>query len=272
MLGRLLVAGALGFIAAVALPASAADQSVSFGSDFKYSPSEVHIVAGEKVTFTPGAGNDFEATPGQTHHPLDFVDASIADQTTGSSSATRTFAQPGTYAFFCRNHGTADGTGMAGRVIVDPPPAPPPSTTTAAPTTPAPQTTTTTTSTSQTTTSSQTTPSAPTTGAGTADTTAPVVALHRLKLRGLARHAAVIRFTTSEPGRASASLTARRVVLARGSKTFNKAGRRSLRLTITRSGRTLLRRTHRLRARLSITVSDVAGNRTALTRAVVVRR
>jgi plastocyanin len=262
MLRKIVAIGALGCLSAVALPASAADQAVTFGPGLAYSPSEVHIVAGEKVTFTPAPGHDFLAGSGPNGHPLDFVDPSILDQTEtpqGSSSVTRTFAQPGTYVFFCRNH---QGQGMTGSVIVDAAPATSPGTTTG---------TTTTTSASQTTTTTSTsTTSVPVTAA---DTTAPTMTLPKLTvLRGLARRPAVIRFTASEAASASASLTARGVVLARGTKTFKNAGRQSLTLKLTTAGRKLLRRSPRLNGKLQIAVRDVAGNTTKLTRALTVAR
>jgi hypothetical protein len=208
------------------------------------------------VTFTPDPGNDFDTTGGSTHHPLDFVDPTIPDQTSGAASVTRTFAQPGSYAFFCRNHGTANGSGMAGTVIVE---APGTATTTGQ----------TTTSTSQTTMSTQPPSASPAPAPAGADTSAPRVAITRLTVAGLRRHAAAIRFTSSEPGRASATLTARGTVLARGVKTFT-SGTQALSLKITSSGRRLLRRAPRLKARLSLAVRDAAGNTSRLGRSVTV--
>jgi plastocyanin len=260
MLARLLAVGVLGFLIAVALPASASNQGVTFGSDLKYTPAEVHITAGETVTWTPAAGNDFELQGGLTHHPLDFTDASIPDQTSGSTPVTRTFAQPGTYSFFCRNHGVGGGA-MKGSVIVDPAPTSGTTTTTQ---------TSTTTSTSQTTTSPQPTVTTPVPGP-TADDTAPKVTVTKLTLSGLRRHAAVIRLRVSEAARASATLTVRRATVARGAKTYTSAGTRALTLKLTTTGRRLLRRTPRVSGVLRLTVRDAAGNTTKLARAVRLR-
>jgi plastocyanin len=262
MLGKCLTAGALGFLAAVALPALAADQTVSFGPGLTYSPSEVRIVAGEKVTFTPSPGHDFAATGGPTHHPLDFVDASIPDEASDASSATRTFTQPGTYVFFCRNHGTADGSGMAGRVIVDAPPAPPPGTTTG--------TTGTTTADTTTTTSTSTLTLPPSVPIVSTDGAVLKVTLKQTAVEGLLRRPVVIRFTASEAGTASGALTARGVVLARGTKTFKNGSAHALTLKITAAGRKLLRRSPRLKGKLQITVRDVASNVAQVTRTVTV--
>jgi plastocyanin len=264
MLGKCVIAGALGFLAAVALPALAADQTVSFGPGLTYSPGEVRIVAGEKVTFTPSPGHDFVATGGPTHHPLDFVDASIADEASDASSATRTFAQPGTYVFFCRNHGTADGSGMSGRVIVDAPPPPPPGTTTGTTGTTTADTTTTTSTSTSTSTLPPSVPIVSTDGA------VLKVTLNQTAVKGLLRHPVVIRFTASEAGTASGSLTARGVVLARGTKTFKNGSTHALPLKITAAGRKILRRSPRLKGKLQITVRDVASNVAQVTRTVTV--
>jgi plastocyanin len=273
MLGKFVAAGALGLLTAIALPASAADQGVSFGPGFAYSPSEVHIVAGESVTFTPSANHDFDASApaGPQHHPLDFEDASIPDQTSGTSAVTRTFAQPGTYVFFCRIH---RAQGMEGRVIVDAPPAPSPGSTTSGTTTSSSSSTTAIgMTTSQTTADGTTTSFSQTSVTSTSsDGTAPKVTIKQTVVNGLSSHVTVLQFTANEPGTASASLTARGAVVARGAKTFKKAGAQSLRLKPTTAGRKLLRGSPHLNGKLRFTVRDVAGNTTKLTRALTISR
>jgi plastocyanin len=263
MPARLLAVGVLGFLIAIALPASAANQGVTFGSDFKYTPATVHIAAGETVTFTPAAGNDFADQPGTTHHPLHFVDTSIGTQTSGSAATPFTFARPGTYAFYCGNHGTASGTGMAGTVVVDPAPG-------SGTTNSVSQTTSTTTSTSQTTTSGQTTPTTPVPGTS-GDHIPPKVTLTKLTFSGLRRHGAVIRLRLSEAARASAAVTVRRTTVARGAKTYTSAGTRTLTLKLTAAGQRLLGRTPRVSGVLRLTVRDTAGNTTKRTRSVKLR-
>jgi plastocyanin len=103
---------------ALAVPAVAADAVVTFQC-CSYSPRDVRILPGEKVTITAAAGNDFSAATGSSHHPLHFVDG-IGDQTSGTV-AERSFAGPGTYLWYCGNHGSTNGTtvsGMSGKVTV----------------------------------------------------------------------------------------------------------------------------------------------------------
>ena len=100
--------------ATVAPGAIAADTSVTFHY-YAYSPSAARIPVNDTLTFTPDPGNDFENTPGSTHHPLHFDDATIGDQTSGSASATRHFDTSGVFTWYCGNHG---GIGMKGRVVV----------------------------------------------------------------------------------------------------------------------------------------------------------
>ena len=105
---------ALFAFAAVAPGAIAADTQVGFHY-YAYSPSVARIPVHDTLTFTPDPGNDFENTPGSTHHPLHFDDATIGDQTSGSASATRHFDTSGVFTWYCGNHG---GIGMKGRVVV----------------------------------------------------------------------------------------------------------------------------------------------------------
>jgi plastocyanin len=263
MVGKLLSAGALSVLAITALPAAAADQAVTFGTALTYAPSTVHVVAGESVTFTPDPGNDFATNGGTRHHPLDFVDPSIPDQTSGDDAASRTFVKPGTSTFFCRNHGTAAGSGMAGTVVVDAPASAPPAPPTP-PTTPAPPTTPVAPPTPPPTVSTQPRPTA-------ADTTAPTVTIMRVTARGLRHRSAAVRFISSEAGNAAATLSARGTILARGTKTASASGPHVLTLRTATAGRRLLHHTPRLRAHLRFTFTDTAGNVAHLSRRVAVR-
>jgi plastocyanin len=280
MIGKYLTAGALGFLAALALPASAANQTVSFDESRTYSPMHVTITAGETVTFSPASGNDFDkaAGPGLTHHPLKFVGDTALPQETDSKPVTRTFAQPGTYTFFCENHGSENKTGMWGDVTVLPASTTTTGTTTSGGTTTTTTTTGTTTTTStQTQTQTQTTTPGPTAGQGTTTTSvggadAPKLKLAKLTLAGLGHRAPVIRFTTDKPGRATASLTAKGAVLARATKTIKKAGAQTLTLKITTSGRKRLRAAKKVSAQLKLTLSDGAGHSTTLAKTLTLSR
>jgi plastocyanin len=99
---------------------------------------------------------------------------------------------------------------------------------------------------------------------GGRDTTAPRATL--VKLRGLR-----LTFRASEHASATASLRARGKTVARGSAKA-KSGTISIRLRLTKAGRSLLPHGRRVRAKLTLTLRDAAGNRATITRQVMVRR
>lgn len=72
--------------------------------DFTYSPATVTIQAGQTVAIAATA-----------FHPL-RVDANAAIEC--EVDCNLTFLTPGTYGFFCVNHGGPGGVGMAGSVTV----------------------------------------------------------------------------------------------------------------------------------------------------------
>jgi plastocyanin len=98
----------------------------------------------------------------------------------------------------------------------------------------------------------------------TGDTTAPRATL--VKLRGLK-----LTFRSSERASATATLRARGKTIARGSAKA-KSGAIAIRLRLTKSGRSLLPRGHKLRAKLALTLRDASGNRTTVTRQLTVTR
>jgi plastocyanin len=98
----------------------------------------------------------------------------------------------------------------------------------------------------------------------TGDTTAPRATL--VKLRGLK-----LTFRSSERASATATLRARGKTIARGSAKA-KSGAIAIRLRLTKSGRSLLPRGHKLRAKLALTLRDASGNRTTVTRQLTVKR
>jgi plastocyanin len=80
-----------------AAPALAANASVT-ASNFQFTPDDVTINAGEKLTFSNGGGT----------HNVDFADGQFQSPASPSSSAwvvERTFAGAGDYAYFCDLHG-----------------------------------------------------------------------------------------------------------------------------------------------------------------------
>ena len=99
---------------------------------------------------------------------------------------------------------------------------------------------------------------------GSTDTTAPKAT--RVKLSGL-----VLTFRASEKARASATLRARGKTIATGAAKA-RSGAISLRLKLTKAGRSMLRPGRRLKATLRLTLRDASGNRRSLTKAVTVRR
>ena len=84
--------------------------------DNSFAPSQIEIPVGGSVTFL-GAG--------RAPHNAVAADGSWSTETAVGSlvmldgdTATISFDQPGAYRFFCTFHGTADGGGMAGTIIV----------------------------------------------------------------------------------------------------------------------------------------------------------
>ncbi|MGB0385402.1 MAG: cupredoxin domain-containing protein [Ardenticatenaceae bacterium] len=101
------------FLAASTLVTSAAShENVQISAlDFEFAPQAVTITAGHTVTWT----ND-----GNAPHTVTGSDDSW-DSGTMSSGDTYsfTFNEPGTYQYYCRFHGTADGSGMAAVITVE---------------------------------------------------------------------------------------------------------------------------------------------------------
>jgi plastocyanin len=98
-------------------------------------------------------------------------------------------------------------------------------------------------------------------GSSELDRTAPLAT--RLRLRGL-----TLAFRSSEHATATATLRRRGRTLARGSA---KAGATTIRLKLTKAGRSALRRGHRVKATLSLTLRDASGNARTVKRRLTVR-
>jgi PKD domain-containing protein len=99
---------------------------------------------------------------------------------------------------------------------------------------------------------------------GGKDTTAPRATL--IKLSGLK-----LSFRASEKASATATLRARGKTIAKGSAKA-RSGAISIRLKLTSAGRSVLRRGHRLKATLTLTLRDSAGNRRSVKKTLTVRR
>jgi plastocyanin len=100
--------------------------------------------------------------------------------------------------------------------------------------------------------------------AGSKDTTAPRATL--IKLRGLK-----LSFRASERASATATLRARGKTVAKGSAKA-KSGAISIRFKLTSAGRSMLKRGHKLKATLTLTLRDSAGNRRSVKKTLTVRR
>jgi plastocyanin len=87
---------------------------ITFGGTLgdTYSPACFQVHSGQRVTFM----GDFSAHPlSQSCGPSAVIPA----PPTGNS-ATFSFCPPGLYGFYCLNHGSPSGAGMAGAILVVP--------------------------------------------------------------------------------------------------------------------------------------------------------
>ncbi len=91
--------------------ASAVVVMISGAAAFRYAPACIRIHAGQSVTL-PAAGN----------HPLNRATCSPAATpvpVASTTGGTFTFDSPGRYGFFCSVHGSDDGRGMSGLIVVE---------------------------------------------------------------------------------------------------------------------------------------------------------
>jgi hypothetical protein len=133
------------------------------------------------------------------------------------------------------------------------------------------------------TTPTQTTPTqtTPTQSTPTPDKTPPVVKLllRKQRLRGALKKGYVAAFSTNEAGKARATLFARSsdlraksVQVASGKLTIAAPGKFKVRLKFTKKAKKALTRLHRVKLRLRLVVTDVAGNVTTKTASVTLKR
>ena len=98
-------------------------------SNFQFSPSNVTINAGDTVTFTNAGGSHNVRSDDNTSfrcaRGCDGDGNGGNGNVTTNWSFTRTFNTPGTIGYYCEAHGSSNGSGMAGSIIVNavtPPP------------------------------------------------------------------------------------------------------------------------------------------------------
>ena len=87
--------------------------------DNRYEYTEIHIPPGGSVTFVGAGRNPHNAVAADASWSTEDVFGSA--EMLEDDSAVINFDEPGEYAFFCTFHGNAEGSGMAGKVIVEPP-------------------------------------------------------------------------------------------------------------------------------------------------------
>jgi plastocyanin len=284
----------------LAAPAGAADHPIAFGGT-AYNPSSVTAAVGDTATFSGNFGT----------HPLIWDGGQFTDTRTGPSR-TFTFSTPGTYAFHCEVHvalgmkGTVTvvGNQHPARVTFSVSPATPIA---GQPVTftytgdPDPDGTLVrwewdldgdgsfeTSSTAGTVTHSYLSPGPATvrmraidngneasavaeqalsvaaagSGSSAVDRTAPRAT--KLKLKGL-----TLTFRSSERATATATLRRRGRTLAKGTA---RAGTTTIRLKLTKAGRSALRRGHRVKVTLTLTLRDASANSRTVKRAMTVKR
>jgi plastocyanin len=292
----------LGFVAGLALaaPAGAADQRITFTFP-AYNPPDVTIKTGDTATFSGSFSG----------HPLVWDSAEYPETNTGSSKAF-SFAQPGTHPFHCRLHEADGMVGVVrvvadqhpARVAFSASPTP---ATVGQPVTftytgdPDPDGMLVrwewdldgdgsfeTSSTAGTVTHSYLSPGtvtvrmraiddsneasavaeqtltvvASSAGSSAVDRTAPRAT--KLRLKGL-----TLTFRSSERATATATLRRRGRTLAKGTA---KAGTTTIRLKLTKAGRSALRRGHRVKATLTLTLRDASANARTVKRVLTVKR
>jgi plastocyanin len=109
--GRLALLGIVTVGALVACGGDAGDVDQVLAVDDAFSPVAVEIPAGGSIEWLMAGDNP---------HNVVAADRSwqSADTMSRGDKFTRVFDQPGVFAYFCTFHGTAEGEGMAGSVIV----------------------------------------------------------------------------------------------------------------------------------------------------------
>lgn len=84
--------------------------------DNRFDFNEIHIPVGGSVNFLGAGNNPHNAVAADESWSTEDVFGSLG-QNEGESAVLK-FDAPGTYEFFCTFHGNAEGSGMAGTLIV----------------------------------------------------------------------------------------------------------------------------------------------------------
>ncbi len=109
-------------------PVWAATHSVTV-SNFTFTPRSLTINAGDTVTFTnAGGGHNVRSDDQTSFRCAQGCDGNGGNGNISSAlwSFTRTFSTPGTVGYYCEAHGSPNGSGMAGSIIVNAVTPPPP--------------------------------------------------------------------------------------------------------------------------------------------------
>jgi plastocyanin len=80
--------------------------------DFDFAPKAIKIKAGTTVIWTNNGAKPHSASASDNS-----FDTALFQP--GESKSVK-FDKPGTFAYYCQLHGTPDGQGMAGTVVVEP--------------------------------------------------------------------------------------------------------------------------------------------------------
>jgi len=101
--------------------AHAANVTVTATSSLTFTPSTVTINAGDTVTFKNGGGFHNVASDTGLFRCANGCDGAGGNGNLSSAAwtATVTFNNPGTFGYFCEQHGGPNGVGMSGKVIVN---------------------------------------------------------------------------------------------------------------------------------------------------------
>ncbi len=98
-----------------AIPALASDAGVTATVDNTFKPGDLTVSTGESVTWkNVGGEHNVKFEDGQYEQPSDPA----PPEAWPAASLKRTFAEPGTYPYYCENHGAPGGVGMSGTVTV----------------------------------------------------------------------------------------------------------------------------------------------------------
>jgi plastocyanin len=87
--------------------------------DNRYEYTDITVPVGGTVTYVGAGHNPHNATASDGSWGTEEVFGSLEQH--DGDSATISFDTPGTYTFYCTFHGTPDGGGMAGTIIVEAP-------------------------------------------------------------------------------------------------------------------------------------------------------